>query len=664
MNACKATPAFETGDKYGQILLFLEEDEGYWLGNDTWDVRDSVFATYGLNRINRNPTKQIHFSTFKEERLKNEAKYFLAYSLKTRVFSLISVFNGFKAPLEYLASFMNTHGKVKSFNGVEISDMQLVRFLKNREICTGKSDDEAYKNHIRLKNGVNTFITAYYDDREETEKDVWIAANIPGTRLSAAEKSGTKRILSFHDVPGYYREMTKRFFRSLVTRRSWSYCCEMLMYIRYFFSTFYGHGYEEGFLKSLTRVDVEKYLLWVAGDYQHKNATYRSKTVSFIRLFLWYIQMAQYPQAPEKEVEKLIFGDDYPRRERSADTMEKVRYIPEPVKEQLDAAIYELEPTDMIAIYSLLRETGWRGTDILNLRYGKCLDYRWNKAEDRYVSYLCGEISKTSIPVHKIPIRNEVAEMVKKLADEALQKSTEENNPARYLFNTYEGRNMGMPLSKYGFVKAVQNLIEKKDIRDAEGKTYHFRTHSLRHTRAMEYAEQGMSIGIIQQILGHCSLQMTLHYAKVSENALYEKWKETEKLNLFHLKGSCRSEENKTEHEQEDEESVCYEYVRKNLDAVRVPFGTCFKPSKIACRQQMRQCLGCSSFCSTNENIPEFEEEIKRVLGLIDISRINGREDWEKKNTEYLNTLKKMLERIRKEGTVHKNGSLREDAKW
>lgn len=87
----------------------------------------------------------------------------------------------------------------------------------------------------------------------------------------------------------------------------------------------------------------------------------------------------------------------------------------------------------------------------------------------------------------------------------------------------YKGRNMRMPLSKPAFVHAVQKLIEKKDIREAEGKTYHFRTHSLGQTRAMEYVEQGMLIGIIQQILGHCSLQMTLQYAKVSENALYEK---------------------------------------------------------------------------------------------------------------------------------------------
>jgi Phage integrase family. len=42
-----------------------------------------------------------------------------------------------------------------------------------------------------------------------------------------------------------------------------------------------------------------------------------------------------------------------------------------------------------------------------------------------------------------------------------------------------------------------------------------------------------MGISVIQQILGHQSLQMTVHYATVSENVLYEKWRNTEDLELL-----------------------------------------------------------------------------------------------------------------------------------
>ena len=85
--------------------------------------------------------------------------------------------------------------------------------------------------------------------------------------------------------------------RRLVVKRSWSHCSEMLRYIRTFFHLFYEHGYGDGFLKGLNRFDVEKYIEWVADDYEGDNATYASKAVSFVREFLDYIQMAEYPEA-------------------------------------------------------------------------------------------------------------------------------------------------------------------------------------------------------------------------------------------------------------------------------------------------------------------------------------------------------------------------------
>jgi hypothetical protein len=164
-----------------------------------------------------------------------------------------------------------------------------------------------------------------------------------------------------------------------------------------------------------------------------------------------------------------------------------------------------------------------------------------------------------------------------------------------------------------------------------------------------------MPIGIIQQILGHCSLQMTLHYAKVSENMLYKKWKETEKLNLLHIESTPPNVH------REKREEIRYEFIRKNLDAVRVPFGMCFKPNKLPCRQQIGHCLECANFCTCRDNIGEYEQEIERVREQLEISKRLGRSEWEEKNQNYLEILEKMLARIQKEGLIHKNGSHREE---
>ena len=176
----------------------------------------------------------------------------------------------------------------------------------------------------------------------------------------------------------------------------------------------------------------------------------------------------------------------------------------------------------------------------------------------------------------------------------------------------------------------------------------------LRHTRAMEYAEQGMPIGIIQRLLGHCSLQMSLHYAKVSEDTMYQKWKSTEKLNLFR---PATPPPGKTA---DGDGLIHYEKVRPNLDAVRVPFGVCFKPSKAGCRRQTEQCLECPSFCSTSENMGEYASEIEKVRSMIRIGQMLGREEWVEKNKEYLERLLHMHEELTEKGIVHKSGSMRE----
>ncbi len=73
-------------------------------------------------------------------------------------------------------------------------------------------------------------------------------------------------------------------------------------------------------------------------------------------------------------------------------------------------------------------------------------------------------------------------------------------------------------------------------------------------------------------------------------------------------------------------------------------------------------CLDCTNFCSTKEDLPAYEAEIKRVEALIIIATKTERFDWAEKNNRYLNNLKRIRDKIRQEGIVHKNGNLREEA--
>lgn len=646
--------------KYDEIIEYLKQDNGYWLKNDKWNINADVFDKEEY----KTGVLRIKLDFIKNEILKNEIKYYLVYSLKNKYLTLSVILNERQYAVKYLIEYIEKYHSTKStFANISIDNTKWKLFLINKGFSLNKNNEIHNTTYRYIYNIIPYFIKDFYDDREEIEKDIWYSKNVKGAKIPASGVTGSVdgRLDFTLSIPIYYRDTVKRYFKTIVTKKSWNHCVQILNNLNYFFHIFYSNGYTDGFIENLSRKDIENYLYWVNNDYKDKNATYKSKFVSYIRTFLEYIQMAQYEQASIKEVSFLIFQDDIPKRELNKDEVKKAKFVPEPILKQLDNNIMDLDRPQFIPIYILLRETGWRGTDILNLRYNNCLEQIWNNKEEKYNYYLCGEITKTDIAELKIPIRDKVAEMVQKAIDKSKSLSTEENNPNKYLFNTYEGKLKGKPLAKATLLYTVNRLIKQKDIRDVNSELYHFRLHSLRHTRAKEYVEQGMGISIIQQILGHQSLQMTVHYATVSENILYEKWKNTEDLELFKVNTETNELTSIDRTTDVGENLIRYEYVKKNLDAVRVPFGVCFKLSKLPCKQQMNHCLTCASFCTTTENIPEYEEEIEKVKSQIEISNRCGRELWAEKNEQYLNILEQTLQKVKEQKLVHKNGKSRED---
>lgn len=632
-------------NKYDEMIEYLNKNNEYWLLNDKWDMWQ--IYKYDLNSIRGK--RYLNFSNIASENIKLEFKYMIVFCLENKYFEVREFMITAQASLNSFYEYIKKE-KINSIINVKVAYLKL--YLLNVKNLTQQSC-KIYLQHFVT--GIE-LIKSFFDDRDEIEKDIWNCKKIPGIRIPAnCEKGYT---INFNLYPKFYKECMKRYFRTIITKKSIAQCINIHTALVGFFKMFYEMNYEDGFLKVLTRNDIEKYIFHLNAKYTDKSVTYVNKFLTYPRTFLEYIQLANYNEAPEKEVSFLIFQDDIPKRERDADRLQRVKFVPAPILQELDSHIMELDRPEVLPIYVLLRETGWRGIDILNLRYDNCLEKIWNGKEERYNYYLCGEITKTGIANLKIPIKDTVAQMLQECIENAKQQSTDNNNPQKYLFNVYEGKRKGMPIPKSRLIDSIQRLIEKNNILDEDGNLFHFKAHALRHTRAKEYVEQGISISIIQQILGHRSLQMTIHYATVTENTLYEQWKNTEDLNLFKI-----DEDNKKQKiDTKDEKGLIqYEFVRKNLDAVKVPFGVCFKPSKLPCKQQINQCLTCASFCTTTKNLQEYKDEIKRVEEQIKISKECRRTLWQEKNEEYLKVLQDMAAKIEENNIVHKNGNSREE---
>lgn len=316
--------------KYDEIIKYLKQDNGYWLENDKWDLTEEFFT--GKKQKNY---RYLDFSTFKNVYTKNEVKYFVLYSHKNN-FLKESYIGKSGSTLKRLGLFLT--------NETTFINSDKDKLMNKLKLYLTDSGIKLNTHYHSFLSSIMQFTQEFYDDREETEKDVWYSKNIKGAKIPASGAShSTYTSINFNNIPIYYREDVKRYFKTIITKKSWSTCNNTLKFINYFFNYFYSNGYDDGFVENLNRNDIEKYLYHIGNNRKDKNRTETSRYISFIRTFLEYIQISQYDKAPKKEVSFLIFQDDIPKREFVQDEMRKIKFIPDPILKQLDNNIMYLD---------------------------------------------------------------------------------------------------------------------------------------------------------------------------------------------------------------------------------------------------------------------------------------------------------------------------------
>lgn len=101
-----------------------------------------------------------------------------------------------------------------------------------------------------------------------------------------------------------------------------------------------------------------------------------------------------------------------------------------------------------------------------------------------------------------------------------------------------------------------------------------------------------------------------------------------------------------------NEDVIEWEYIRHNLDDVRMPLGYCMKPKKQECHTQLNPCLTCRNLCTTPEFITKFELEIQETKTLIERGKTQRRTVWVEKNQSLLQRYEVILT-VLKDGKIH-----------
>jgi integrase len=396
----------------------------------------------------------------------------------------------------------------------------------------------------------------------------------------------------------------------------------------------------------LSRTDIEEYLVSLKigrNSYGKPNSSYQIwLAINHLKYFLEYLERTSSLEAPATAVGKLIWQEDGGNAPQHKYTEEK--YIPEAVLHQLEQHMHKL-PSKYLPVVIILRASGWRIGDILNLRYDTCLEHTssgW---------WLCGDILKTEVMNHKVPLSDEIAAIVQAQCDLIKEKISGEGNPEKYLFPSTQGRRKGRPIYERGVRKALNQLASGCSIKDDDGTIFHFKNHAFRHTKAVELINAGMSLVHVQKWLAHLTPEMTLAYAKLLDSTVRKEWEQAFAKGAIRIDVQGQPKVLSTE-QIGSEQEIEWEHIRHNLDAVRLPNGYCFKPKKANCPTQDTPCYTCRHFCTTPDFLPQFENEERELRELILLGEKAGSEIWVDRNTQKLNRVLPVIQVIRS-GDLH-----------
>ena len=626
-----------THEKQREISNFLTS---YWK-NDVWKIDDSFLDE--LRPLKWSLTKKsIDFSFFPLLQ-RDEVKFMFANRLQSHEIRLSTVYI-YGPAIKRLGGFLNTY-----YPGA-LSIVDLPFDKAEIQWRTFLIEGAAKVNHKYVKsvyqtvfNQLYSFFVNFYDTREEIEKDIWDVRKIPGAKIT---ENRSEYLLNFTKIPLPFRNLAKRYLKFRITIVSHSQGKKDLLSLRLFLGFLHERYVTWKDLNNLTRKDMEAYLSWFRA-YTEGWKDQHYNYFNGLGTFLEYIQRAQYPEAPELPSVLLLFKEDLPRRPQR--TENDIKYIPDGVLQQLEDQLELVSPAEYIPVVLLLRASGWRISDILNLKFNKCLD----RTSQGW--YLCGDIVKTQVLNHRVPITDQVAIVVQAVIEEVKEKSTSDNNPNKLLFVRFGGKRKGHCPKGDSIQNALNRLAKQQSIVDDQGNVFHFGNHAFRHTKGVELINNGMSLLHVQKWMAHVSPEMTLRYARILDTTMQTSWETATKQGIFRINESGKPAKiDLTDIENED--LIEWEYIRSNLDAVRMPLGYCMKPNKQECHTQLIPCLTCRNLCTTPDFIPQYELEIQETKAMVERGKDQGRSSWMEKNQTLLERYESILV-VLKEGKTHHRAS-------
>lgn len=589
---------------------YKEIETDYFLENNTWHVDFFSNIAHLKEQYDRYEmrarSKNIHFN-FNNLNLNREIKYLFQQKIFSNEWSISYSIVTQSKYNKRLADFINErYPLISSILEVDLkkANFEWINWLENNNLKTIELNkaliDVTGKTYYK-KTAIACYLDNIYcelfelaDNREEWIKDTWDIRRLKkyGIKYNKTAKVNSINFMIIKNK--YFRQGVKDYFKQrLISSNSfsWGTAVNYMTYLPNMLNFFTEVYPEWNSLKDLKRADILNYYeylnKYIEESLTNRNSNpniYKITAISNINRFLCDIQLKEFSIAPSEDIRKLIYKEDKPSREKK--DASKIDYVPDFVLEQLFDNINGLYK-DTVPIVWIMYKTGLRISDVLGLKFD-CLIKLNNKF------WIETDIEKTYIKDHRIPIDNDLANMLAVLIHNGKQISNRYNNPEEFIFVRYSGKRKGIPYLSSHVQSNLNRFARKYSIKDEDGEIFYFKNHAFRHTYAIKMLNGGADILTVQELLAHASPEMTMRYAKLLDDTKRKVFDNAVKQGVFSFDESDKlKEENNGEIPSDIIDML---YTSHKLNALDTPYGTCMQRKNGKCSYAKQPpCLTCNN---------------------------------------------------------------------
>ena len=348
----------------------------------------------------------------------------------------------------------------------------------------------------------------------------------------------------------------------------------------------------------LTRELLEGWLARTAQ--QMSSVASRKGYLSGLRGFLTAVR--RHCWAPSLPSSAALHPEDFPRK-----TAMGSRFLSEFVMAQLEdeANLARMPQGHYELITRVIIGTGLRQGDARQLAFD-CLIR--DPVGAPYLRYTNHKMKREAV----VPIDHKLADLI---VGQQQRVRTEFPQPTILFPRPSANLDGLLPLGQVSLNGMMTKWLLDCDVRDETGRPAHVTPHQFRHTYATRLINRNVPLEVVRRLLDHSSMQMTAHYARLTDHTVREQWEKARKVDI-------RGQEVVVDGQSPLGDAA---WMKHNLGRAKMalPNGYCGLPLQQTC-PHANACLDCAVFITTPEFLGQHKQQLVTTEQLISRAKADG----------------------------------------